>query len=50
MAEAAVYKHGMGTIVRCASCDAVLLRVAEIHGRYWLDMRGLCAVQLQERR
>ena len=49
MAEAAVYKHGMGTIVRCANCDAVLIRVAEIHGRYWLDMRGLCAVRLQER-
>jgi hypothetical protein len=50
MAEAAVYKHGMGTIVRCVNCDAVLLRVAEIRGRYWLDMRGLCAMQLQQRR
>jgi hypothetical protein len=50
MAEAAVYKHGMGTIVRCVNCDAVLIRVADIRGRYWLDMRGLCAMQLQQRR
>ena len=50
MAEAAVYMHGMGTIVRCTNCDAVLIRVAEIQGRYWLDMRGFCAVQLQEPR
>lgn len=50
MAEAAVYTHGMGTIVRCVTCDAVLIRVAETRGRYWLDMRGLCAMQLQERR
>lgn len=46
MAEAAVYKHGMGTIVRCVRCDAVLIRVAEIKGQYWLDMRGLRAMQL----
>ena len=40
------YKHGMGTILRCPSCDTVLLRVAEINGRYWLDMRGMQALQL----
>jgi hypothetical protein len=40
------YKHGMGTVLRCPSCDTVLIRVAEIKGRYWLDMRGLRALQL----
>jgi hypothetical protein len=43
---AACYKHGMGTILRCPSCDTVLLRVAEIKGRYWLDLRGLRVLQL----
>jgi predicted RNA-binding Zn-ribbon protein involved in translation (DUF1610 family) len=42
----ACYKHGMGTILRCPSCDTVLIRVAEIRGRYWLDMRGMRVLQL----
>jgi hypothetical protein len=46
MGTAAVYKTGMGTVVRCPACDAVLIRVAEIEGRYWLDMRGVRALRL----
>ena len=41
-----VYKHGMGTIVRCPSCDGVLIRVTEIKGCYWLDMRGVRVLQI----
>jgi hypothetical protein len=41
-----VYKHGMGTILRCPACDTVLIRVAEINGRYWLDLRGMGVLQL----
>ena len=41
-----VYKHGMGTIVRCPSCDRVLIRLTEIKGRYWLDMRGLRVLRI----
>jgi len=26
---------------RCPSCDTVLIRVAQIQGDYWLDMRGV---------
>ncbi len=37
----AAYMHGMGTVIRCPSCDTALIRVAEIKGRYFLDMRGL---------
>ena len=37
----ATYMHGMGTILRCPSCDTVLIRVAQIQGDYWLDMRGV---------
>lgn len=46
MGATAVYKHGMGTIIRCSRCDTVLIRVAEIRGRYWLDMRGMRVMQL----
>ena len=41
-----VYKHGMGTIVRCPSCEWVLIRVTEVKGCYWLDMRGLRVLQI----
>jgi Family of unknown function (DUF6510) len=36
----AVYAHGMGTILRCRVCDTALIRIAEIRGRVWLDLRG----------
>jgi len=42
----AVYMHGMGTVVRCPSCDTVLIRVARTKGRYWLDMRGVRVLQI----
>ena len=42
----AVYMHGMGTVIRCPSCDSVLIRVAQIHGDYWLDMRGVRILQI----
>ncbi len=42
----AAYMHGMGTVVRCPSCDMVLIRVAHARGRYWLDMRGVRVLQI----
>ena len=44
--ELAVYMHGMGTIIRCPSCDNVLIRVVQAKGRYWLDMRGVGVLQI----
>jgi hypothetical protein len=46
LATAAVYITGMGTIIRCPSCDTVLIRVAEVEAQYWLDMRGVQALRL----
>jgi hypothetical protein len=46
IAEVAAYIHGMGTILRCPSCDNVLIRVAQTEGRYWLDMRGVRVLQI----
>jgi hypothetical protein len=44
--ELAVYLHGMGTILRCPSCDQALIRVAHVKERYWLDMRGVSVLQI----
>jgi hypothetical protein len=41
-----VYKHGMGTIVRCPACDTALIRVAKAKGHYWLDLRGAHVLQI----
>ena len=43
---AAVYMHGMGTVVRCPSCYTALIRVVHAKGRYWLDMRGVRVLQI----
>ncbi len=40
------YMTGMGTILRCSSCDTVLIRVAHTNGRYWLDMQGVRLLQI----
>jgi Family of unknown function (DUF6510) len=42
----AAYMHGMGTVVRCQSCDAVLMRIAQVKGRYLLDMRGIGVLEM----
>ena len=46
--EAMVYAHGMGTIVRCPSCDHPLIRVAGGSGRYWVDLKGVEYLQTEE--
>ncbi len=35
-----VYAHGMGTVVRCPGCDAVVLRIGRTPTRLWLDPSG----------
>ena len=42
----AVYMHGMGTVIRCPSCDMALIRVVQVEGRYLLDMRGVRVLQI----
>ena len=46
MGEVRVYASAMGTVVRCPGCEAVLIRVAEVRGEYWLDLRGARALRL----
>ena len=42
----AAYMHGMGTVVRCQSCDTVLIRIAQAKGRYFLDLRGIRVLEI----
>jgi Family of unknown function (DUF6510) len=42
----AAYMHGMGTIMRCPSCDQVLIRVAHVKENYCLDMQGVRLLQI----
>jgi hypothetical protein len=42
------YVHGMGTVVRCPSCDTALIRLAHGKARYWVDMRGVRVLQISE--
>ena len=40
-AETHLYMRGPGVVVRCAACENVLLRIANVGHRVLLDMRGL---------
>ena len=44
-----VYRHGMGAVCCCPGCGQQLLRIAHGQGRWWLDLRGLAWLQLDER-
>jgi phage FluMu protein Com len=46
MAETHVYVDAPGIVVRCAGCEAVLLRVVQSPDRTWLDLRGLAVLQV----
>jgi uncharacterized protein DUF6510 len=35
-----VYLNAPGVVVRCPSCEQILMRIVHGRGRYWLDMRG----------
>ncbi len=48
LGAAAAYLHGMGTIVCCPVCDKALIRVAQVKGRYLLDMRGVRVLEIKE--
>lgn len=46
LAEAAVYGAPMGYVARCAGCDQVLLRYADVPTGATLDMRGIATLRL----
>ena len=44
VAELAVYRSGLGSVVRCRVCDNVLMVFVEIHGVHCVDVRGLASM------
>lgn len=44
------YTHNMGTVLWCRCCQTPLIRVTHIRDRYWMDMRGMRALQIGENR
>jgi hypothetical protein len=46
VAALSVYAQAPGLVARCPGCQAVLLRIVEGPGRYWLDLRGLRSLEL----
>ena len=40
-AEAHVYMQGPGVVARCVGCEHVLLRLASVRQRVFLDARGM---------
>jgi hypothetical protein len=43
------YGHGMGAVLCCPGCGQIMLRIASGGGRWWLDLRGMAWLQLDER-
>lgn len=44
VAELAVYEHGLGTVVRCRACEAVLMAFVRIRGVVCVDLEGLASL------
>jgi hypothetical protein len=43
---AASYLEAPGAVLRCQSCDLVLVRVVTSPDRHWLDLSGLVVLQV----
>jgi hypothetical protein len=46
VAEAVVYLRGPGTVVRCRSCEAVLMVLVGVRGITCVDLRGFASLDL----
>jgi hypothetical protein len=44
VAELAVYQSELGTVVRCRTCDAVLMVFVEVRGVTCVDLQGLASL------
>jgi Family of unknown function (DUF6510) len=49
LATAMVYMDAMGTVVRCGSCDSVLLTLVEGPDRTWISLSGISALEVPQR-
>jgi len=44
VAELVVFRPGMGTVVRCRACGAVLMTFVRVHGVTCVDLQGLASL------
>jgi uncharacterized protein DUF6510 len=44
VAELIVYRPGLGTVVRCRSCQSVLMVFVEVRGVTCVDLQGLASL------
>jgi hypothetical protein len=44
LGAALLHTHGMGMILRCSTCDQVLMRITQIRGTYRLDLSGMSSL------
>ena len=44
--ELRAYLTAPGLVLRCASCDAVQVRLVRGNGRAWLDLRGIRVLEV----
>lgn len=43
-----VYLDAPGAVVRCPSCEQVLMKIVHGRGRYWIDLTGTRCLELAE--
>jgi hypothetical protein len=48
VARLEVYADAPGTVVRCAHCKSVVMRIVRAPGRTWLDLSGLSSIELPQ--
>ena len=42
-----VYMNAPGAVVRCPSCEQVLMRIVRGPERYWIDLSGIRCLELR---
>jgi hypothetical protein len=47
LARSRVFGGGPGLIMRCATCDSVLVRLVASENRAWLDLTGVACLQIE---
>jgi hypothetical protein len=46
LAETRLYIDAPGLVLRCATCEQVLMRLVKAPDRTWIDMRGLAHLEI----
>jgi hypothetical protein len=47
VAELRAYLQAPGLVLRCATCQAVQIRMVRAPGRAWIDLRGIRVLEIE---